>query len=450
MSEVRPRVTGTEMEWAVLTRRTKNDAFKQPTSSEVNVIIASRDTKVRSSCSPDRMLSNGGRLYPDVGDHPEYATPEDTSLLGTVANEIAGENIVHDALENLKNDGALYDYLLSKRVVDDELNTWGYHMSFSADASKIEITRKSLAPLGPHLATMNIMTGAGAVIPADEGAEFVVAQKVLNLNQDFAASSHSHDQPLLSLRNEPLANRARYQRVHVTSMDANMSPWASWMKLGSISVVLRMMEAGYIKEPIGFDDDMHEVARDVAHDPSLKKTVSLYGGKTITPLDIQGEILQLAQKFSQTHEMPAEELEILNEWERVLADLAVDPETTSDRVEWIKRRAVLRRFMAAKALGFSDDIVREKDRQWSYIGELGIGSRLRKTAWKQWTPSDMAEHAYYNPPTTTRAFARGALIATYAARSRRNLKVNWDKVEFEQNKRSVVLKLDDPYARYMR
>lgn len=448
MSEVRPRVTGTEMEWAVLTRKTKLEGFKQPTFSEVNAIIASRDLKVRS-CPPHRMLSNGGRLYLDVGDHPEYATPEDTSFIGTVANEIAGENILHDALQNMKEDGVLYDSILSKRVVDDALNTWGYHMSFSVDASKIAIERKSLASLGPHLATMNIMTGAGAVIPAMEGAEFVVAQKVLNLNQDFATSSHSYDQPLLSLRDEPLADKDRYQRVHVTSLDANMSPWASWMKLGSISVVLRMMEAGYIKKPLLFNDDMHVVARDVAHDPSLKKSVALYGGKTITPLDVQGEILQLAQKFTSTHEMPEEELRIMDEWERVLADLSVDPEMTGDRVEWIKRRAVLRRFMADKALSLSDDLVREKDRQWNYIGKLGIGSRLRETAWKHWMPQDMMiEHAYYDPPTTTRAFARGALISMYASKAKRDLRANWDRVEIKHKSQNIVVKFSDPYSSF--
>ena len=44
--------------------------------------------------SSNAFLPNGGRLYLDVGSHPEYATPECDSLIEAVTHDRGGERIV--------------------------------------------------------------------------------------------------------------------------------------------------------------------------------------------------------------------------------------------------------------------------------------------------------------------------------------------------------------------
>src|SRR5918996_5812940 len=44
--------------------------------------------------SSNVFLTNGSRLYLDVGSHPEYATPECDSILDLVTHDKAGERIV--------------------------------------------------------------------------------------------------------------------------------------------------------------------------------------------------------------------------------------------------------------------------------------------------------------------------------------------------------------------
>ncbi len=428
MSDILPRITGTEMEWSVQTRKGANDIYEQATTKDIKLALRNKDQKLIRS-EPNGMLSNGGRYYEDIGLHPEYATPEDTSFMGTVASEFAGEDIVYDSFVNAQNHNTFHDFILNKRVVDDELHTWGYHMSFSADAEKIPVTSVSLAPLGKHLSTMNIFTGAGAVIPTRNGAIYTTAQKVLNLNTDFSHSSHQTDQPLINLRNEALSDDEIYSRVHVTCLDANMSPWATWMKLGTTSIVLRMMEKGYLKNNY-FKNEMHRVAIHVAHDTSLERTVTLSDGSTIRPLDIQGELVLLAEKLAKNEGISTEEYEILSEWKRVLVDLASDPEKTSDRVEWVARRKIIKDYMGRHAVSLSDPSVFRLDRSWSHIGPDTIGTMMRKRVWAKWMPAaESLKHAYLEPPMTTRALGRASLIHRYGESPDHNFTASWSFAE---------------------
>lgn len=441
---MRPRITGTEMEWAVLARKGPREIFEQAEAGDIGQAILHKDKQLKRSL-PNGMLSNGGRYYADVGQHPEYATAEDTSFIGTVANEFAGEKIVYDSLVNAQHAGVFHDFILSKRVVDDQLHTWGYHMSLSADASRVPITTTALAPLGIHLATMNIYAGAGAVIPTAHGAVFTTAQKVLNLNTDFAGSSHGNEQPLLSLRSEALANTNLYSRVHVTSLDANMSPWATWMKLGTTSIVLRMMEHNYLGSGQFFKNSMHKVALQVAHDTSLKRSVELADGSTILPIDIQGELVLRAEKLAKTGGLSTEEKLVLAEWKRVLTDLATEPDRAFDRVEWVAKRTHLRKYMARHALQLSDQQVLKRDRQWSHIAPDSIGARLRKKSWAAWMPpTEQIDSAYFDPPTTTRAVGRASLVRAFAESRDHEFTATWTEAKVAGS--GVKWFMLDPYA----
>ncbi len=430
------------MEWALQVQRKAGEVYVQAASSDISRVFDVIDPSIVRIRD---MLSNGARLYKDVGDHPEYATPEDTSFMGTVANEIAGEDILYDALVTARKKGAFHDFILNKRVVDDQLNTWGYHVSLSADARKVRPTEQDLAPLGPHLATMGLYTGAGAVARTNDSANYVTSQKVLNLNADFGLSSHQKTQPLISLRDEPLAPSERFSRIHITSLDANMSPWATWMKLGTTSLVLRMMEQGYWDaSSMEFEDDMHQVAIKTAYDPDMERVVRLADGGRIRPLDVQGELLLRAQKMAHIEGVTGEEESILREWERAVNDLAVDPEKLIDRVDWIAKRAVLRRYMGRHCLELSESAVAKKDRQWSHIGPSGIATRLRETVWQHWMPLERIERAYTEPPRTTRALARAAFIRKYADKAE-YASVSWDSASVYLGHGEAKADFPDPY-----
>jgi len=72
--------------------------------------------------SSNVFLTNGSRLYLDVGSHPEYATAECDSIPSLIAHDRAGERIleglVSEAQQRLSEDGISGDIYLFKNNTD--------------------------------------------------------------------------------------------------------------------------------------------------------------------------------------------------------------------------------------------------------------------------------------------------------------------------------------------
>jgi proteasome accessory factor A len=101
MSEVLPRITGFEMEYSARVKTATNATWHQAADTLVKDgnLLSNLPTGVEHM---GFYLSNGAKYYRDVGDHPEYATPEDTDFMSVVLSEIAGERIVAATFEAFK------------------------------------------------------------------------------------------------------------------------------------------------------------------------------------------------------------------------------------------------------------------------------------------------------------------------------------------------------------
>ena len=79
--------------------------------------------------SSNAFLPNGGRLYLDVGSHPEYATPECDSLIEAVTHDRGGERIVErlaiSAEERLEAESVRGDVFVFKNNTDSAGNSYG-------------------------------------------------------------------------------------------------------------------------------------------------------------------------------------------------------------------------------------------------------------------------------------------------------------------------------------
>jgi proteasome accessory factor A len=447
MSELAPRITGTEMEWSVMVQPQAGWDFK-PLVNEFG-----GPAGVIKSCPPrishlGDYLANGARYYHDVG-HVEYATPESRSIIGTVAEEIAGEQIVYESLARFVAGRELHDARLNKRVIDDERHVWGYHMNLSSQTPALLFAKNYLPVLGLHLATLNAYGGAGAVVPNGRGQlRFAVAQKTATLTTDSYYSSHSVHRPLISLRSEPHADKNRMSRVHISSMDANMSPWATWMKLGTISLVLRLVEDGYDANNMLTQRPLYEMAKRVGFDQHFKANFELTDGRTISTLGIQEELFEQAYKFAETHDIPQQERDILPEWERALEDLREDPLLLANRADWVAKKVILEEYMDRHELRLSSPEIAKKDRQFDLISPLGFGMKLRQKRWLEWMPAaERIQRALTKPPRNTRAKIRGDFILACANMKRQtksevaNFNTSWTNVAVNSNS----IYLGDPY-----
>src|SRR5215216_6490566 len=81
--------------------------------------------------SSNVFLTNGSRLYLDVGSHPEYATAECDSLVDLVTHDKAGERILEQlaasAEQRLQEEGIRCAVYLLKNNTDSAGNSYGCH-----------------------------------------------------------------------------------------------------------------------------------------------------------------------------------------------------------------------------------------------------------------------------------------------------------------------------------
>jgi proteasome accessory factor A len=435
-----PRITGTEMEWSALVQMHKQ-ASEQPLPSQTAEHFFQEHlppdlSRVRGYCS------NGSRLYSDIGEHPEYATPEDASLMGTVANEIAGERILYHILNSAKDKKELHNFVLNKRVVDEYKSgrSWGYHENYLAPADALEISARDLALLGTHLATRNVLVGAGGLRRNGDGnSQYFLAQKATDVTTDFRDATTSN-KPVVNLRQEPHADSDIWRRVHVTSGDPNMSPWASFMKLGTTSLVLRLIENGDRLEKFRVHS-LASLAQHVASDLTLRQTVRLVNGTTIRPLEIQVALHDAARALAEDIDLPDEEKLVLVEWQRALDDAKSDPRLLQDRSDWVAKKIMLDGYADRHGLHDNDPGLFKKDRQWDNIGPLGIGIKLRKTRWADWMPSDaLIADRMFTPPDNTRAAVRGKFIKHFEKSS--GITVDWRWLRINNHS----IDLSNPYS----
>lgn len=440
MKEISPRIVGTEMEWPISHKLVGNDHFEQ--MNDVSPLVDSCLPPDITRVSSGGMLGNGGRFYVDVGSRIEYATPEDTSFEGALVNELAGERIVIESLARyVKNTDKIEKAYLTKRVIDSQNSTWGYHVNLSADTAAVNgFTDKSMHLLALHLSTSLPMLGSGAIYRSiQDERSYSFGQKVLGLNFDYGVGTTGNAKPLINQRNEAHSKDVGLSRVHITSTDPHISPWATKMLLGTSSLVLRAIEqnrGGELRLKSSGRYDSHtnssialvELGRMNAFDLSLSQTVDMEDGRTITPTEIQKEIFAVVAATNHTDE----EALILSEWERALADIEQDVMLLRDRSDSVAKLGLMRAY--AERHGFDEDdfsnpALRSINNEYSKLAmfdvtkrprdqldpvalyERSVAYRLRSRSMAAQMPNEQdVEIAITEPPITTRALQRGKAI----------------------------------------
>jgi proteasome accessory factor A len=440
-----PRINGTEMEWGGMTSSHPNSSeLRQANVHEfmpaVDEFLYDRDIPYLENFSGNYFLANGARFYNDLGESREYATPEDDSFIGTTANEIAGDSILSGIADIYyrQNERRIS---FNKRVIDDAGESRGYHASYAVNAERIGINESSLALFGVFAATRSVLFGSGALLPY---GKFTIAQKALSLGCDFHHST-TGNKPLVNLREEPLADDNFFARVHDTSGDPTMSPWATRVKLGAASIVLKLIENGVTMEHLRFEDDLYSVAQRVARDPSLSEGFRLITGRYVNAIDTQQQLMFTSKKLMEHNEIPFtnEEVWTIHEWEKALADLRQNPRLTVDRIDWTMRQEILKQQHERHGWGWNSQRLRYKDRQFSDVAIDGIALALRETVWAKHMPSEeLITERLHKPPATTRANIRSAFIEKICRLGLDyNAKADWDRVAFLDN----TIMLRNPY-----
>ena len=388
----------------------------------------------------DLVLSNGARFYNDHA-HPEYSTPECTTLRQLVAHEKAGERILAEAARrrNTKLPRG-QEVRLYKNNTDFVGHSYGCHDNYLL---RREVPWKDVVSgTLPFLITRQIFAGAGKLGIESESAAGQPGVYQISQRADFFNVLVSIDtmnkRPLVNTRDEPHADASCYRRFHVIIGDSNMSEWATALKVGTTALVLELIERGEtpqieIAQPIN-------ATKSISRDQDYDWILELQDGRKISAIDLQRLYLKAAQKSDQaTRE---ETGWLLAEWENVLNDLERDVSLTADRVDWVAKKAMLSALQAEETLSWSDPWLQAVDLEYHNImPEQGMFFELqRQGAMRRVVTDDEISAAVFAPPDTTRAYFRGRSVARYG---KSIASLQWDEIVFESEGQSRVVQFPE-------
>jgi Pup amidohydrolase len=376
------------------------------------------------------ILTNGARLYVDHA-HPEYSTPECTNPRDVVLWDKAGEQVMLDAARLAGAIPGASPILLYKNNTDNKGASYGAHENYLMRRSTPfgEIVRY----LTPFFVSRLVVTGSGRVGIGQDGRDhgFQISQRADYFEVEVGLET-TLKRPIINTRDEPHADPDKYRRLHVIIGDANLSEISTYLKVGTTSLVLAMIEDRFITRDLTVDQPVRSL-REVSHDPSLRRLLTLADGRTLTAVQLQMEYLDLARKYVEDKfgsDADAQTLDVLERWESVLTRLETDPMECARELDWVAKLKLLNSYRDRDGLGWDDAKLHLVDLQYSDIRpDKGLYHRLvRMGRMDRLLTDDEVAKAMHSPPVDTRAYFRGRCLEKYADQI---AAASWDSVIFD-------------------
>jgi Pup amidohydrolase len=376
------------------------------------------------------ILTNGARLYVDHA-HPEYSSPEVTSPLDAVLWDKAGEMVMAEAARLAASTPASSPIQLYKNNVDNKGASYGCHENYlmSRQTPFADIVRH----LTPFFVSRQVVCGAGRVGLGQDGTRhgFQVSQRADYFEVEVGLET-TLKRPIINTRDEPHADPERYRRLHVIIGDANLAEVSTYLKLGTTSLVLAMVEEGFLAVDLSVERPVTSL-HEVSHDTSLKHLMTLKDGRQLTAVQLQMEYAEQARKFVENRygsDVDPATADVLERWESVLSRLEADPMSLAAELDWVAKLALLESYRERDGLEWSHPKLHLVDLQYSDVRPArGLYHRLVSLGrMERLLHDDEIARAVHEPPSDTRAYFRGRCLAKYAPHV---AAASWDSVIFD-------------------
>lgn len=424
-----PLLLGSEMEYGV-------------TDQLADLVVAHVDVPATTP-DPDthhRMLGNGGRFYVDHA-HPEYATPEVRSASQLVVYEHAGDLLAaRAAAAASRSHGS--PITLFRNNTDGKGHSYGYHENLllrrSTPWEAIE------AALPAVLVTRTLIGGAGrlGLGPHDEQPGFQLSQRA-DFFERVAGLDTTRRRGIVNTRDEPHARPSRWRRLHVIAGDANRSPFATWLRVGTLALCLAALEEGLL--PTVRLADPVVAFRTISRDAACSAVLPLADGAD-TAVGLQERFRDAAAHLCARYAFPEGDA-LLHAWTATLDQLRTDPTQLADRLDWAAKLRLLTALRDRDDLAWDDPRLRALDLRWAALEPDGIVPRLQaRGALPPPPPAAEVAAAASTPPGDTRAHVRGGWITHQAPAV---LAAGWDALLVKDARGGLhPLDLTDPFRNH--
>ncbi|MDO4259520.1 MAG: Pup--protein ligase [Actinomycetaceae bacterium] len=440
---MRRRVIGIETEYGLTSATTTGQPSALDADGAARELFLPYLHRGRST---NLFLRNGGRLYLDVGSHPEYATAECDRIEDLLAQDRAGSAILADlaavANTRLAEAGQPERLHLFRNNLDSVGNSYGCHENYLLHRRRD--FRQVADALVAFFVTRQLFVGSGYIRPGESGPTYAFSQRSEQM-WDAVSSATTRSRPIINTRDEPLADSGSYRRMHVIVGDTNVCEATTALKVGAAELLLSAVEEGLRIEDLALADAMQSI-RDLNGDLQCRTTVELADGRRWTGPQIQAEIRE--RVLSRTDEASLSPLHryVLDLWGRAVEALSSgDWSGVATELDVAAKRQLLESYCASHQVSLADPRVARLELCYHEITAEGIAPRMEKAGLlRRLTTPDSVEAARTVAPQSTRAHLRGAAIAA-AEEARVDMGVDWVHLRVEGLPVAPVA-LQDPFA----
>ena len=362
--------------------------------------------------------SNGACTYIDTGEHPEHATPECRSVKDAVLYAKAGEILMNDIFNKPFVDGSRM-ILIKNNLgcdtfgeVDGQFGCHENYLMYRLDLNDIA----KLKQFTPFLISRQIMDGAGWWQP---DGTYLFSQRSISI-QDEIGRTTTNNRPLITLR-DTVNDTGHMRRLHIIPGDANILDVACFLKLGTMSLVIALVEAGLMPQiqysyPV---TTMKQIASNA--DVTAPCETITCAGKKLSAFDVQVIYYEAIERELPCAAYASEKVEAETRMIMALWKQALDALYSHD-IEWMLGRIdhATKKYLADRALGThnlapsdAQEIRKNIDIMYHNITDRTLQQRI-DTRWpnRRLSTDKQIEKACYFAPSDTRAHIRGLFVSS--------------------------------------
>ncbi len=391
---------------------------------------------------------NGGRAYEDMG-HLEMCTPECTSALEVVHYDRANDLMLDQALRELELTETVS--IIRNNIDHYTGATFGCHENFSM-LRHAELTDESVFSLLTFLTLRGLYTGAGRVgglevqrsqSRSEEGNAilrhfkgFQITQRADYVENDFFRWVQGN-RAIINTRDEPLADPATYRRLHLLHGDTNVLPSATFLKLGTTSLVLDLLETDRLPKAQLFDPV--STLKQMSYQTEGPWDVILQEGIHANAVDVLDQCHEAARAAFAGRNTETDQ--VLALWKLVNDGLRDESTALVGVLDWASKRFLLDAFCEQEGITLQDPWIESQDLEYHQVlADRSLGMPMAAAGPWLAEPEDLQRYLMA-PPKDTRAAARSAVMKRIR-RLKDEYIIDWDSVRWDDQ----MADLSDPYA----
>lgn len=402
-------------------------------------------------------LQNGARYYDDM-QHPEYSCPESADPYTAMCVQKVGDMLVQMSAQS----AAAYASRLARTPAqvcvlknngDGQGSSYGGHENYLVSPD----TFQALMPRGHYHAFITtffvarqIITGAGK-IGYEDGfpVPYQISQRADFFVRDYSEDT-THFRGIINARDYPYADYDRFRRFHVIVGDSNRSDLSLFLKFGITSLVLMMLDNGYLStvmprllfRPLqNAPYELHLVSRDLTLTRRMQFSLSY---DRMTALEFLRYLQEAAAKYVHSRQLPSVWQRVVDTWRSVLEGLegARHAHLLARSLDWVAVERVLKGHM--KRTGGSWDSEQCRTIEYSYrtLAEDSVFAKLiERGQMEVLAKADDVKRYLTAPPDDTRAWIRAEILRRYASHVDHT---RWDLVYMRFEGMVYVVHMPDP------